>query len=177
MESSSLCKPCALLPVLSHADSCTFCKRMLSTAWNTQKPILKALIFKGITLFHSHGDKSFSKENTIFSFSWRPMSILTWPRWTAGRTKDSKPRSLQINFQSHPSLTLPFKMLCWSLMWSVFQSFGRHTWPSNKPLLAPDYFHESFSVFPEGKCFQNMKLCHFICIWVFVLYISSGLFP
>lgn len=48
-----------------------------------------------------------------------------------------------------------------------FRALGGIHGPPINPSFAPDYFHEIFLSFLEGKCFQNMKLCHFICIWVF----------
>ena len=157
-----LCKP---LCSAACAESCwlrTFCKRMLSTAWNTQKPILKALIFKGITLFHSYGEKKFQQREYHFP-SWRPMSILTWPRWTAARTEDSKPRSLQQPITPLPHLAFQNALL--KPHGVFFRALGGiHGPPINLSLLLTVSMRVFLSFLRESAC----------KIWSYAILYASG---
>ena len=78
----------------------------------TKQPILRALTFKGITLFHLYRDKKVAEQTIIFVLLEVYRNIMTWPTWTAARTKDSCTKVR--NNQPHPSCTMPLKVPCWN---------------------------------------------------------------
>ena len=86
-KSDSILDPFLLLEPLY---SVAFARRIVAYSLkHIGEPILQALTFKGITLFHSYSDKKLQDREERLS-CWRVYrNILTWPTWTAARTKDS----------------------------------------------------------------------------------------
>ena len=66
-----------------------FEKNVASSLKYTGESILKALTFKGMTPFHSYREKKLQNRDYNFVLVEVYRNIVTWPTWTAARTKDS----------------------------------------------------------------------------------------